>query len=148
MREPRRLRERQHVRRSVLSYDGPEPNAFLPRDEVIGLFRDYAARIKAPVRFGTEVTRVGVVDGGFMVETNQGRWLARNVVLANGAFQRPFPRRSSLTCSKSVGAANLRRSPPRCLLSTAMAMAMAALVARRRRHAASTSPTAIKHSNA
>ncbi|MCX6499685.1 MAG: NAD(P)/FAD-dependent oxidoreductase [Arthrobacter sp.] len=72
-----------------LSYDGPETDAFLPRDEVIGLFRDYAARIKAPVRLGTEVTRVGVVDGGFTVETNQGRWLARNVVLANGAFQRP-----------------------------------------------------------
>ena len=72
-----------------LSYDGPEPDAFLPRDEVIGLFRNYAARINAPVRLGTEVTRVGVVDGGFMVETSQGRWQARNVVLANGAFQRP-----------------------------------------------------------
>ena len=72
-----------------LSYDGPEPDAFLPRDEVIGLFRDYAARTKAPVRLGTEVTRVGVVDGGFTVETSQGLWLARNVVLANGAFQRP-----------------------------------------------------------
>ena len=56
---------------------------------MIGLFRDYAARIKAPVRLGTEVTRVGVVDGRFTVETNQGRWHARNVVLANGAFQRP-----------------------------------------------------------
>src|SRR6476620_4744209 len=72
-----------------LSYDGPEPAAFLPRDEAIGLFSAYAARIKAPIRLGTEVTRVGVVDGRFTVETNQGRWLARNVVLANGAFQRP-----------------------------------------------------------
>ena len=71
-----------------LSYDGPDPDAFLTRDEVIGLFRDYAARIKAPVRLGTEVTRAAVVDGRFTVETNQGRWHARNVVLANGAFQR------------------------------------------------------------
>ena len=72
-----------------LTYDGPEPDAFLPRDEVVGLFRDYAARIKAPVRLETEVTRVSAANGGFTVETNQGRWEARNVVLANGAFQVP-----------------------------------------------------------
>ena len=85
-----------------LSYDGPEPDAFLPRDEVIGLFRDYAARIKAPVRLGTEVTRVGVVDGGFTVQTNQGRWHARNVVLANGAFQRPGIPASAATLPRHI----------------------------------------------
>ncbi|MCB5290655.1 flavin-containing monooxygenase [Arthrobacter sp. SO3] len=78
-----------------LTYNGPEPDAFLPRDEVIGLFRDYAARIAAPVLLGTEVTRVSAahggfpVNGGFAVDTNQGRWQARNVVLANGAFHVP-----------------------------------------------------------
>ena len=48
-------------------------------------------RIAAPVQLGTEVTRVAQADGrrGFAVDTNQGRWLARNVVLANGAYQRP-----------------------------------------------------------
>ncbi|MFE4834006.1 flavin-containing monooxygenase [Arthrobacter sp. NPDC056691] len=81
-----------------MMYDGPEPDAFLPRDEVIELFRDYARKIGAPVQLGTEVTRVAraaragggpTADGGFAVDTNQGRWLARNVVLANGAYQRP-----------------------------------------------------------
>ena len=77
-----------------MTYDGPEPDAFLPRDQVIELFRDYARRIAAPVRLGIEVTRVAraggpTADGGFAVDTNQGRWLARNVVLANGAYQRP-----------------------------------------------------------
>lgn len=72
-----------------LTYDGPEPDAFLPRDEVIGLFRNYAARINAPVQLGTEVTRVSAANGGFAVETNHGGWQARNVVLANGAFQLP-----------------------------------------------------------
>ncbi|MEV8041862.1 NAD(P)/FAD-dependent oxidoreductase [Arthrobacter sp. NPDC080082] len=85
-----------------LSYDDPDPDAFLPRDEVIELFRDYAARIKAPVRLGTEVTRVGVVDGRFTVETNQGGWLARNVVLANGAFQRPRIPASAATLPRRV----------------------------------------------
>ncbi|MET4145493.1 NAD(P)/FAD-dependent oxidoreductase [Arthrobacter sp. UYCo732] len=72
-----------------MPYDGPEPDAFLPRDTVIGLLRDYAARIAAPVRLGTDVTRVSAANGGFAVDTSDGRWQARNVVLANGAFQLP-----------------------------------------------------------
>jgi putative flavoprotein involved in K+ transport len=77
------------------TYDGPEPDAFLPRDAVIKLYRDYAERIAAPVQLGTEVTRVARAAGssaansGFAVETSHGSWLARNVVLANGAYQRP-----------------------------------------------------------
>ncbi len=72
-----------------MTYDGPEPDAFLPRDTVIGLLRDYAARIAAPIRLGTDVTRVSAANGGFAVDTSDGRWQARNVVLANGAFQIP-----------------------------------------------------------
>ena len=56
---------------------------------MIGLFRNYAARIAAPVLLATEVTRVSAANGGLAVDTNQGRWQARNVVLANGAFQLP-----------------------------------------------------------
>jgi hypothetical protein len=72
-----------------LTYDGPEPDAFLPRDAVIDLFRDYAQRIAAPVRLGTEATRIASAGGHFSVETTGGRFTAENVVLANGAFQRP-----------------------------------------------------------
>ncbi|HJW01385.1 MAG TPA: NAD(P)/FAD-dependent oxidoreductase [Arthrobacter sp.] len=72
-----------------LTYDGPEPDAFLPRDAVIDLFRDYAQRIAAPVRLGAEATRITVADGRFSVETPAGRFTAENVILANGAFQRP-----------------------------------------------------------
>ncbi|MFF2317482.1 flavin-containing monooxygenase [Arthrobacter sp. NPDC058097] len=72
-----------------MTYDGPEPDAFLPRDEVIELFREYARRIDAPVQLGTEVTHLARADGGFAVDTSHGSWLARNVVLANGAYQVP-----------------------------------------------------------
>ncbi len=72
-----------------LTYDGPEPDAFLPRDAVIDLFRDYAQRIAAPVRLGTEATRIASAGGRFSVETTGGRFTAENMVLANGAFQRP-----------------------------------------------------------
>lgn len=72
-----------------LTYNGPEPDAFIPRDAVVRLFRDYARRLGAPVRLGTEATRVSSPAGTFTVETNRGRFEAENVVLATGAFQRP-----------------------------------------------------------
>ncbi|NYD78994.1 flavin-containing monooxygenase [Arthrobacter cupressi] len=72
-----------------MPYDGPEPEAFMPRDDVVSLFRRYAQLIGAPVRTGTDVTRVSPADDGFAVETNDGGWRARNVVLATGAFQVP-----------------------------------------------------------
>nr|WP_142045569.1 NAD(P)/FAD-dependent oxidoreductase [Arthrobacter sp. SLBN-100] len=72
-----------------LAYEGREPDAFIPRDAVIDLFRDYAQWIAAPVQLGTEVTRISRADGAFRAETTSGTLAAANVVLANGAFQRP-----------------------------------------------------------
>ncbi|VXC56678.1 FAD-dependent oxidoreductase [Arthrobacter sp. 9AX] len=72
-----------------LTYSGAEPDAFIPRDAAVDLFRDYARRIAAPVQLGTEATRISRTDGSFTVETTGGRFHATNVVLANGAFQRP-----------------------------------------------------------
>jgi putative flavoprotein involved in K+ transport len=72
-----------------LPYDGQDPDGFIPRDAAVEFFRDYAARIAAPVQLETEVTRVARDGDRFTVETNQGVWSARNVVLANGAFQEP-----------------------------------------------------------
>ncbi|WP_255767715.1 flavin-containing monooxygenase [Pseudarthrobacter sulfonivorans] len=72
-----------------LPYEGNDPDGFLPRDAAVGYFRNYAARIAAPVQQDTEVTRVARDGNRFTVETAQGAWSARNVVLANGAFQEP-----------------------------------------------------------
>ncbi|WP_284981189.1 NAD(P)/FAD-dependent oxidoreductase [Arthrobacter sp. efr-133-TYG-118] len=72
-----------------MPYTGPEPEAFMARDDAVDYFRDYARRIGAPVRTGTDVTRISTSDGGFSVETSDGGWLARNVVLATGAYQIP-----------------------------------------------------------
>jgi putative flavoprotein involved in K+ transport len=71
-----------------MPYGGPEPEAFMPRDDLIGYFRHYAESIGAPVRTGTDVTRIATADGGgFSVETTQGSWRARHVVLATGGYQ-------------------------------------------------------------
>jgi putative flavoprotein involved in K+ transport len=71
-------------------YDGPAPDAFMPRDDLIEYFRRYAETIGAPVRTGTDVSRIApAADGGFNVETSQGAWRARHVVLATGGYQKP-----------------------------------------------------------
>ena len=72
-----------------MPYTGAEPEAFMARDDAVDYFRDYARKIDAPVRTGTDVTRIATSDGGFSVETSDGGWRARNVVLATGAYQIP-----------------------------------------------------------
>jgi putative flavoprotein involved in K+ transport len=72
-----------------MPYEGPEPEGFMPRDEAVNLFRHYAKAIGAPVASGTDVTRISPADGGFGVETSEGTWRARKVVLATGAYQVP-----------------------------------------------------------
>jgi putative flavoprotein involved in K+ transport len=72
-------------------YDGSEPDAFMPRDEIADRVRRYAETIKAPVVAGTEVTRLTAnSDDGFLLETTAGPLKAREVVVAIGAFHRPF----------------------------------------------------------
>jgi putative flavoprotein involved in K+ transport len=70
-------------------YDGPEPDAFSSRDEVVEYLDAYARAIPAPVRTGAEVTRLRAEDGGYRLETGSGELRARNVVVAAGAYQRP-----------------------------------------------------------
>src|SRR5688572_21039388 len=37
-------------------YDGPDPDGFLPRDDLAAYFERYASRFRAPVRGGTAVS--------------------------------------------------------------------------------------------
>lgn len=71
-------------------YDGDEPDAFMPKDDVVAYLERYAEAIDAPVRFGTEVRCLaGSDDGhGFELDTNDGRIDARNVVVAAGSYGR------------------------------------------------------------
>lgn len=72
-----------------MPYDGPEPEAFMPRADVVDYMRKYAETVGAPVRTDTDVTRIAPSGGGFSAETNRGGWRARNVVLATGGYQKP-----------------------------------------------------------
>ena len=71
-------------------YDGPDPDGFMSRDELVRFFERYAAKVAAPVRENVEVTSIGSGDDGFVVGTTTGELRADAVVLATGAYQRPY----------------------------------------------------------
>ena len=73
-----------------MPYADNEPEAFIPRNAVVNLFRRYAEVISAPVHTGVDVTRLATSpDGGFSIESSLGHMKARKVVLATGAYQVP-----------------------------------------------------------
>jgi putative flavoprotein involved in K+ transport len=71
------------------AYDGDDPDGFMTMAEVVGFIDRYAAAIAAPVQTGTTVTSVRRDGDGYTVDTDQGPWTCRTVVLATGAFNRP-----------------------------------------------------------
>ncbi len=70
------------------SYSGPDPGGFSHHADVLRFLLDYAQEIAAPVRTGTEVTRLSQGDAGnYTVETSRGTIETRHVVIATGPFQ-------------------------------------------------------------
>jgi putative flavoprotein involved in K+ transport len=76
------------------SYRGARPDGFMTAPELVGYFETYARSFDAPVHEETSVTSVRPVDAGYVVETDQGPWRARNVVIATGV--EGFPRVPSM----------------------------------------------------
>jgi len=70
-------------------YAGTQPEEFMGRDDVVARLERYA--VNMPVRYGIRVTsvRCDVHTQLYMVDTPDGAFEARNVVVATGLFQRP-----------------------------------------------------------
>ena len=68
------------------SYNGPDPDGYRTLPEVIEFITSYARTISAPVRTRTTVTSVRSTETGYLVQTDQGEWSCRALVLASGAF--------------------------------------------------------------
>ena len=82
-----------HDRFPDMEFPG-NPDGFATRDEIVAYFESYARKNGAPLRCGVEVTALRRTDSGegFLAETPQSMFAARNVVVATGPFQRPvFP---------------------------------------------------------
>jgi len=77
------------VRLPGAEYDGPDPDGFMPRDEVVAHLERYAERTGAPIVTGVEATEVTERDGRYRIATTDGPYDARAVIVATGTFQRP-----------------------------------------------------------
>jgi putative flavoprotein involved in K+ transport len=70
------------------AYQGDDADGFLPRGDIVDYLQRYAASFHAPLHCGVQVTSVRQRPGGadYLVEAQQMTFVARNVVLATGAF--------------------------------------------------------------
>ncbi len=79
------------------SYSGDDPDGFMSVAEVADFMQCYAMSSGAPVRTHTTVESVRPYAGGYEVKTDKGRWLAKSVVVASGAFNvASFPKVAEL----------------------------------------------------
>lgn len=67
------------------AYAGGDPHGFMNMEEVVQFLNGYATDIEAPIQTRTNVMSVRRSADGYIVETDQGAWSCRKLVLANGA---------------------------------------------------------------
>ncbi|HYZ57361.1 MAG TPA: MSMEG_0569 family flavin-dependent oxidoreductase [Streptosporangiaceae bacterium] len=71
-------------------YQGPDPDGFMARDQVVTYLESYAASLRPPLVTGAEVTRLRREPrGAFMLATTAGDLTADRVVIATGPYQLP-----------------------------------------------------------
>ena len=75
------------------SYQGDDPDGYMPAADLVGYLSAYARSFRAPVQSWTAVSDVRATEGGYRVTTTNGVWTARNVVVAAG----PRPRVPALS---------------------------------------------------
>src|SRR6266545_1409397 len=67
-----------------------DPDHWPGKDEVADYLVDYAATFGLPLRHNAHVTALGRTAGGFRLDTTDGRYDAEQVIVATGAYQRPY----------------------------------------------------------
>ena len=73
------------------TYDGDDPDGYMPRDDIVAYLERYAVSFQAPVRDGVGVSSIEpAAEGGLMLRTSKGDLQAASVVLATGGYQRPY----------------------------------------------------------
>jgi cation diffusion facilitator CzcD-associated flavoprotein CzcO len=63
---------------------------FPSRDDIIRYLDEYARRLEVPIDYGVTVTRIRQSAGGWSLETADGSYSARHVVVATGHDRIPF----------------------------------------------------------
>ncbi|SFG83168.1 flavin-containing monooxygenase [Neptunomonas qingdaonensis] len=93
-----------HDRFPGLEFEGHDPDAFVPKEQVADYFVAYAEKFNAPIHTGVEVKKVerNANRPGFTIETSEGLIEAHRIVSATGPFQTPVippiaPKNDNLT---------------------------------------------------
>lgn len=70
-------------------YSGPNPEGFDSKDEFVKFLQDYANSFNAPVKTKVKVEKI-IRDskGRYQVKTDKGVFIAKNVIIATGPFQK------------------------------------------------------------
>lgn len=112
-----------HDRFPGMTFEGIDPDGFVPKEKIADYFAAYADKFNAPIRTGVEVKHLQRNLGrpGFRVETSEGVIEARHVVAATGPFQRPVippiaPKNDSLTQLHSAQYRNPQQLPSGAVL--------------------------------
>lgn len=71
-------------------YDGPDPDGFMLREELIRHFERWASSFDPPVLERCTVTALDPDGDGFVLTTPDGKIRARTVVVASGGYQRAY----------------------------------------------------------
>ena len=84
-----------HCRLPGYAYEGPDPDGFMTREEVVAWLAGYVASFDPPLRERTRVTALRQdADGGFALETvgpdGPASWTADQVVVATGGYHVPI----------------------------------------------------------
>ncbi|MFD2168425.1 flavin-containing monooxygenase [Tumebacillus lipolyticus] len=79
-----------------------EPKGYPTKDEVADYLEMYAEHFQMPVMLNTSVQALQAVPNGFRISTSRGDIHAHKVVVAIGAFQKPFTPALSGTVADSV----------------------------------------------
>lgn len=72
-------------------YEGGEPEAFMPREEIIHRLEQYIEKYHLPIQYDARVSSVDPDPGGqgYLVQVDGTMYEAKNVVVATGLFQHP-----------------------------------------------------------
>lgn len=72
------------------TYDGPDPDGFMPRHEIVAYFDQYVERFQLSVLCNTSVVSIEPMEQhGYRVHTRESTLEASNVVIATGLYQQP-----------------------------------------------------------
>ncbi|MEE7502041.1 MSMEG_0569 family flavin-dependent oxidoreductase [Methylobacterium mesophilicum] len=72
-------------------YDGPDPDGFMKKDEIVAYLKAFVAKVRPPIREGVAVTRVARGDDGlFAIRTSEGDYTADEIVVASGGYHTPI----------------------------------------------------------